>query len=513
MSIRGFSVAGLRGWGAALVVVLALSLGTARTARAQFFCEWPITPAIVVIICIVANAFALDATLAAPDGLLADTFLHPATQAASTILAGDVGVGIAVQMSGAVGTALQVGIPLLSSLSGFLSAIPYLGEVANGLEVAMNSPFYGGMGFMDDLMRIRLDRFWYDIFAAMSKMMSQIQSSGINNARILSSIDDANNMSLNAISHQEAEVRAKKNQAPTTEGCQFDTFAHGIGPGRIISTVASVAEANRQGAIGASVAGSGFSGGKGPSDYIQNRYQRYVTTFCDPYANGGNSPCLAMQTPPVPAATPSNPNPVAGNPVPQPLQNASVAVGTTLFGQDTIPVIQNPLLFTALQEMEANLTGFIPPPTIPGAALLTDQGLEQDERNRRYRTRAGVLSALFWDVAGDRLPATDATGTAPVQAGQALQSLRLREGITSASPTPSMQEMLRAMIESLSGPNAAVSMGESPGAIAQREVQIMAYNNLLLYRLIEKQEKQAVAHAVDAALMLERRKDPGWQKE
>jgi hypothetical protein len=481
---------------AAIFCICVLFGLSGRPAVAQVFCEWPLVPPIATGIMIEVNSLAIDAILSPPDSLLAKA-LDEATMAVMGYTAGDVGIGAATGASGGAGGGIT--IPGLDQVPGLGKIV---GPITNQLlSFAPISKFYGGLGFMDDIMRFRLDKFWNDFFGAMRGFSQQMYASSVNNARLLASIDDVGGMSANAVLHADVEINAKKQHQVSNQSCQFDTTAQSMRYARATSVAAGVGMAQEFNDVTHNTKGT--PGAAGPHDYHKYRFQLYLNKFCDVTSNGGQSPCAVLQQerqgPPLPGMSLITPAQAAA-PVALPKENASVAIGDTLFGNDTIDGTDSDMV-TALHEMTCNLIDCTAPSPIAKAVLDTAQGDEQLQRNREYSTQIDALTALVSDVIGDRMPAADPNNPS---AGQNIQDVRTKQGVPNPSETPSMHEVLMSVINQLNDPNYYADLGDAGGTIGQKEVYLKAYNNMLLFRLIEKQEKLAGAYAIQTANMLKK---------
>ena len=73
-----------------------------------------------------------------------------------------------------------------------------------------------------------------------------------------------------------------------------------------------------------------------------------------------------------------------------------------------------------------------------------------------------------------------------------------------ASPTPSLREIRQSIIEQLWDPNFYKNLDDNPTTTAQKELYLKAYGLVMLYDMIEKQEKISNAYAIETAALLER---------
>ena len=106
-----------------------------------------------------------------------------------------------------------------------------------------------------------------------------------------------------------------------------------------------------------------------------------------------------------------------------------------------------------------------------------------------------AVGALVYSVVADRMPGQEALN---------IQKMRQRMGVMDASATPSTREIRESLIEQLWDPNYYKELYDNPGTIAQKELYLKAYSVMMLYDMIEKQEKISNVYAVETANMLNR---------
>jgi hypothetical protein len=462
-----------------LLTVAALSLPP-RPAAAQFFCEMPFIPAIAAGLLVVIQDVLIDAGLNPGSGLLPKILESETHEIQSLLAENDQPM---VQLN-------------IGSIIPGASIIPGLGSA---ITIASESFHFGGIGYMDVDMRHRLDDFWDAFQGSLKAMTAQIYASGINNARLIASLSDAGNMSSGGLEHQSAEIDEKIQHAVSDESCQFDTMAQSLGAAGAISTAVSAAYSQQYNDIGHNQVGSPAAAG--PGGFNNMRFQLYLNKFCDVNSNAGSSPCFGMRS--TKPATEMGllslitPAEAGTGSIPLPNANASSSPSSTVFGKGTIGMKTQDER-DAVNELVTNLIGYQPPPIIPTKALQSAQGKEQEQINREYVTQMDAVGALAWDVIGDR---------APGKAAPDIQQMRFKVGVNDASPTPSQHEVLQAVISQLDDPNYFVNVGGGGGTVAQKEVYLKAYNAMLLYKLIEKQEKISDAYAIQTANMLKNLKD------
>jgi hypothetical protein len=107
-----------------------------------------------------------------------------------------------------------------------------------------------------------------------------------------------------------------------------------------------------------------------------------------------------------------------------------------------------------------------------------------------------AVNALVFSIVAERTPG---------RASPEVQQLRQRMGIGDAAPNASEREIRQSIIEQLWDPAYYINLTDGSTSVAQKEVFLQAYNLMLLYRLYEKSEKIANAHAIETGNMLEKR--------
>jgi hypothetical protein len=76
-------------------------------------------------------------------------------------------------------------------------------------------------------------------------------------------------------------------------------------------------------------------------------------------------------------------------------------------------------------------------------------------------------------------------------------------GVSTASANPSERELRQAVLEQLWDPGYYVGLGDDPSTATQKEIYLEAYNLMLLYQLVNKEEKISNVYAVQTAALLE----------
>lgn len=325
---------------------------------------------------------------------------------------------------------------------------------------------------METKLNQRMRRFWRDWEEALKAMTTQLNAGISDQARQMSSLFDSSNLTDTARNFQTAEVRAHQNFRPTEAGCRFDTAANYMATANRLASNASRAMAQELSDVGNNKAGTPAA--QGPGAVRNSRFQEYRNRFCDHLSNAGGTACGG--------ASASSPN-------------AHISPSVTLFGRETIDMT-NPDTEIAVKELIYNITGYQVPEIIEPRVLSSPQGRETRQYNRGYLAQMDAVNALGFSIVAER---------APGQATPEVQQMRQRMGIGDASANASEREIRQSIMEQLWDPAYYVGLVDSDTTVTQKEVFLQAYNLMLLYRMFEKSERIANAHAIETANMLDKK--------
>jgi hypothetical protein len=354
----------------------------------------------------------------------------------------------------------------------------------------------------------------------------QVLAGILDESRQQGSITDATNEQNAAIDEQEERIRSGFNNQPTDQTCRFDTTAYSLSPARSLSYALQegyeadfTAFGNNEKAKEKEQSIAQY----GPAEMQNQLWSSYVANFCDYLAENGNAGCKPDPLPPNFAVPP------AGTVDPNMQQYADMdALPTTLlFAQDTINMRATTSLLAANQ-MIFNVTGYrIPDPILTGA-LGSVSGVEHTLDRRRYMTQMDTAAALLYSLIADRAPSPSPAPDACVsptdgKIGSCIYALRQYLGVVpfvqhyinayqvgdvpppfllSANINPSLREIRASVVEQLWDPNYYKNLYDNPATVGQKEVYLKAYGLMMLYEMIEKQEKISNAYAVETANVL-----------
>lgn len=339
---------------------------------------------------------------------------------------------------------------------------------------------------METLINQRMRRFWRDWEEALKAMTTQLNAGVSDQARQMSNLFDSSNLTETARGFQRAEIDAHANFRPTEEGCRFDTTASYMATAGRVSKAASTALSQQLSDLGN--AKPGTPAVNGPGAVTSARFETYRNRFCDHLANAGGTACGGTS-----AAAP----------------NAHIMPSVTLFSRETIDM-SDANTAAAVNELIYNITGYQQPDTIDPAVLNSPMGRESRLQNRAYLTQMDAVNALAFSIVAERMPSQGGAGGGPnaLRNTTEVQQMRQRMGIGDASPNASEREIRQAIIEQLWDPGYYVNLTDGATSVSQKEVFLQAYNLMLLYRMYEKTEKIANAHAIETANLLDKKSRP-----
>jgi len=372
-------------------------------------------------------------------------------------------------------TAITAGVVVASQTAAILGMQATLAALYTTTTTASSAVLIASLEAMETLINQRMRRFWRDWEEALKAMTTQLNAGISDQARQMSNLFDSSNLTDTARGFQKDEINAHANFRPTDAGCRFDTTANYMATAGRTAMAASTALSQEASNLGNATPGTPAVNGTGA--VTKSRFDTYRNRFCDHLANGGSAACGGAS-----ATAP----------------NAHIMPSVTLFGRETIDMT-NADTQAAVNELVYNITGYKPPETIDPKVLESPMGKESRLNSRAYLTQMDAANALAFSIVAER---------APGQATPEVQQIRQRMGIGDASPNASEREIRQSIIEQLWDPAYYVNLTDGSTSVAQKEVFLQAYNLMLLYRLYEKSEKIANAHAVETANLLEKKTRP-----
>jgi hypothetical protein len=358
------------------------------------------------------------------------------------------------------------------AIAGMVTALT---ATYNGGTMAAGATLIAALEGMETIINQRMRGFWHDWEEALKSMTVQLNAGTSDQARQMSNLFDSSNLTDTARGFQRDEIAAHANFAPTDAGCRFDTAATYMATAGRTATAVSTSLSQDLSELGN--AKPGTPAVNGPGAVNRSRFETYRNRFCDHLANAGGTACGGTS-----ATAP----------------NAHIMPSVTLFGRETIDM-SNEDTMVAVNELVYNITGYEQPETIDPTVLQSPQGKESRLGNRAYLAQMDAVNALAFSIVAER---------APGQATPEVQQLRQRMGIGDASANASDREIRQSIIEQLWDPAYYVNLTDGSTSVAQKEVFLQAYNLMLLYRMYEKTERIANAHAIETANLLEKKSRP-----
>lgn len=413
----------------------------------------------------------------------------PASRFASLLVAAVLTFGLVSEASAQCempGTtaATAAGTVLPSQAAALTAMQTALSTLYTTTTTASSAALIASLEAMETLINQRMRRFWRDWEEALKAMTTQLNAGISDQARQMSNLFDSSNLTDTARGFQKDEINAHANFRPTDAGCRFDTAANYMATAGRTATAVSTALSQELSDLGNAKPGTPAVNGQGAVN--KSRFDTYRNRFCDHLANAGGTACGGTS-----ATAP----------------NAHIMPSVTLFGRETIDMTNQDTL-VAVNELVYNITGYQQPDTIDPIVLQSPQGKETRMNNRSYLAQMDAVNALVFSIVAERSPSQGGTGdftTRDPRDTQEVQQMRQRMGIGDASPNASEREIRQAIMEQLWDPAYYVNLTDGSTSVAQKEVFLQAYNLLLLYRMYERAEKIANAHAIETANMLEKK--------
>lgn len=338
---------------------------------------------------------------------------------------------------------------------------------------------------------VGLNTFWQRWQSALKDSTAQLSAGTQDQSRQLGSINDASNELAAAEDEQQERLKSKLQYQPTDQACRFDTAAEYLAETELSRDALAqgfewdfVSNANNE---------IGSMGQYGPGDLERNRWNLYVSTFCDYQAEDCNSGCSKVAA--GGACTFAGTGPTA-------YMDQDVLPTNMLFGKYTINLF-NPTEVNAMDSMLFNVTGYLVPEPIVSGALGTVAGIDQMFARREYMAQMSAAGSLLYAVVADRAPGPRLSSGVAAPGAQEIRTMRGMMGAPNPSGDPSVREVRQSIIEQLWDPNFYKNLGDNPSTMAQKELYLKAYGLVMLYDMISKQEKISTAYAIETAALLE----------
>lgn len=335
----------------------------------------------------------------------------------------------------------------------------------------------------------KFDEFWARWKSTWVGFTDQVASATTTQTMHLGAVRDANDTLKNSLEMQKLRIQSKLRNQPTDQACIFDTTSAFLTPTR--STGEAMASAYELDFTKLGNNNSNSVGANGFSEILNWLWANYFHYndpadhsrggggFCDPKAENGNSGCPSTDSR---------------------LPNMDATPGKLFFERHTIPMYENPndatiggWVRTAVWFTVQHITGFkVPDPILP-SALLSNDGIAEIQRRRAYLTQMNAVAALLFSLVSDRTPGPPAPD---------VKNLRISMGVDDANDTPSLREVRQSFIEQLWTPEYYKDLYDNPSTVAQKEVYLKAYNLMMLYDMISRQEKISNIYALQTANLL-----------
>lgn len=316
-----------------------------------------------------------------------------------------------------------------------------------------------------------LDIFWSEWREALQDMTKQLHANILEKQKQESQGKDAENIADAARAIEEKKEEANEGSSPTDEGGPSDTTAltQNVETASLRDALI-VGYAKDFNMLGNNNKNTPAGAGKAPLQ--KSRWEIYRDKFCDKDANNGAAGC----TDPLPTA------------------NMHVLPSKTIFGKLTQDLNSEDYR-DALKELMFNITGYAPNNPIQKSALGSATGLQTRHQNREYMAQMDAVGSLVYATAAERAPGDIDTS---------VQKRRKALGFLNASPTPSHRETRQMVVDTVRSPRYYISLLMPWTNVSKRELYLKAYNLVMLYDMIERQEKISTVYAIEAANLLEK---------
>ncbi|MCE9507184.1 MAG: hypothetical protein K8R48_02560 [Alphaproteobacteria bacterium] len=377
-------------------------------------------------------------------------------------------VGVAAVAAEAVDKAQ---VAAVKAVTAAMKAV-YNAGIKAAQNAIINDSGQGQLTEMDKDIIKKLDWLWENWRDSLRLMTKQFSAGMIEQSRQIAANYDAKDIITSGLDHQRFQFQGRKTYQPTNQVCQFDTTAKYLSHSKGRSTSMMKGYAKDFSKIGNADKDSPAAGG--PATLQKARWDIYKDKFCDPKSNNGASGCTTATE----------------------MTNAHILPSKTIFTKETID-LEEPDTAEAVSQLLFNITGYEVPELIPETALKATAGLEQRQEDREYVAQMDAVSALATAVIADRMPGQEAPE---------IKEMRQKSGVPEAliSDKPSHREIRQAIIEQLWNPNYFKELYDNPNTISQKELYLKAYGLVMLYDMIEKQEKISTVYAIETANMLDK---------
>jgi len=322
---------------------------------------------------------------------------------------------------------------------------------------------------MKDAILNRFDTFWTQWYEALEDLTAQLHATMVEENRKLAESEDANVLGKALSAKQKKIEETKEEHEPAGEGGPPGKYDN-RSITRAISDAVTNGYSDEFTQIGSN--NKNAPGATGRASLQKSRWELYRDKFCDKDANNGAAGCTGDT----------------------PQKNMHVLPAKAIFAQETIDMTKEDTR-DAIKELIFNVTGFdtVDPMQVKG--LDSAQGAEQRQVNREYLAQADAVGALVYSLVAERAPGPE---------DPYIQELRKSLGKMDASPTPSKREARQAYVELLRTPKYYLDLIAKPAEVAQKELYLKAYNVMLMYDMLARQEKISMVYAVEGANMLDK---------
>lgn len=260
------------------------------------------------------------------------------------------------------------------------------------------------------------DVFWtYNLRPAMQAMTVQLNTADTDQANQIGSFTDSVDANRTNMAIAQTEIDTHRAVRPGENVCVGATAVGGMT--KVASFRKAYAAAAPRAALSRSGASKGTAAANGPGADQKERWNDYISNFCEPGMNGGAAGCTS-----------------AG-----PLAGRDLDVTGEIFLNTTIDIRND----NTLKSIDALVKNVVEPVTmapVPAASLAGPQGQEAFLKGEAYKARRQVLYDAVYYIISRRIPGSSM--------GSYINPIREAAGIdpSSFSDSPSHNEILEVMM-------------------------------------------------------------------
>ena len=309
---------------------------------------------------------------------------------------------------------------------------------------------------MSTSVRTGMGEMWGDWEEAEKGQTAQMHASILDQTRNTLSSQNAELFNEAALNDEMNEVAAVTTDDATEQSCTFDTVMPHVTE---VNNITRMVSNTMSGSLSERI----IRGEDSQLERNAQDYQRYEATFCNRFENGGRAPCDAD-----------------GSRV-----DGDIEIARTLMGGDTLRVESE----EDMEVIEAAIDNLMGRPRMDNInpINLESSGSAQKAylEKRSMAARMNMVSGLFWDITGERMPSRTPS--------EEIREMRIAAGVpdTDASANPSKYEFWKAWIEQVNSPPWIFELKGGQEKLGESELHLKALRLMMMNNLNLKMEKMA----------------------